>query len=240
MKALRIGLMAIVVVLGTMSVKAQTADEIIAKHIDAVGGRDLLGKIKTVYMEGVASVMGNDLPTKVSILVGKGFKSETTFNGSDIISCITDTSGWMINPLQGQLNAVSLPADAVKQGRSSLDARGELFNYKDNGFTDSLLGREDLQGVSTYKIKLSKKDMEITYLIDPTSYYILKKDIKTTIDGKEMTIPTTYSNYKKTDFGYVMAYTMGVNNMGYDVTLNYSKIDINKDLDPKIFMMPKQ
>src|ERR1700712_1645577 len=161
MKALRTGLMAIVVLLGTMAVKAQTADEIIAKHIDAVGGKDLLGKIKTVYMEGVASVMGNDLPTKVSILVGKGFKSETTFNGSDIISCITDTSGWMINPLQGQLSAVNLPADAVKQARPSLEARGELYNFKNDGYTDSLVGREDVQGVNAYKIKLNKKDMDI-------------------------------------------------------------------------------
>ena len=80
--------------------------------------------------------------------------------------------------------------------------------------------------------------MEITYLIDPTTFYVLKKEIKTTVQGKEMTIPTTFSNYKKTDFGYVMAFTSGISNMGFDVALNYTKIEVNKDIDPKIFVMP--
>lgn len=218
---------------------AQTADDIISNHINAIGGKDILGKITSIYMEGAASVMGNDFPTKVTILAGKGFKNETDVNGSDIIQCITDTSGWMINPMAGQTEPTVLPQDAVKKGQGSLEIGGMLYNFKEKGFTDSLLGQEKVDSSNAYKIKLSKPGFEYTYYIDPSSYYILKADISIIGDGNTTTTSTTFSNYKKTDFGYVVPYTVGVTNMGYDVTLNYTKIEVNQPVDPSIFAMPK-
>jgi hypothetical protein len=239
MKLLRFGLMAIITLVAISTLKAQTADEIISKHIDAIGGKDVLMKIKSVYFEGAATAMGADYPTKTTVLAGKGFKTETSVNGMDIIQCITDTSGWSMNPLAGQTEATALPAEVVKKGKSSLTIGGELFNFKDKGFTDSLIGRETFQNVNAYKIKLSQPGAEIVYYIDPTTYYILKTDSKVSMDGKDVANTTTYSNYKKVDLGYVVATTLGVTNMGYDVTINYTRVEINKDIDPKIFEMPK-
>ncbi|HLX93345.1 MAG TPA: hypothetical protein VKR32_16790, partial [Puia sp.] len=80
---------------------------------------------------------------------------------------------------------------------------------------------------------------ELTYYLDPNTYYILKLDTKATISGKDISNSSSYSNYKKTDFGYVLANTISTTNMGYDITINYNKIEINKEIDPKIFAMPK-
>lgn len=231
--------MAIAAVLCVATVQAQTAEEIINHHIDAIGGKDVLMKIKSIYLEGNANVMGNDYPTKTTIVVGKAFKNVTTANGTDIVQCITDSSGWMINPMSGASDPTPLPPDAVKKGQSSLDIGGELFNFKDKGFADSLLGRETYNNVSTYKIKLSKPDEEYVYYIDPTTYYILKSETKITYAGNDATSTKSYFDYKKTDIGYVVPYAVAVNNMGYDVTLSYNKVDINPEVDPKIFDMPK-
>lgn len=239
MKLLRFGLMAMIALINVSTIQAQTADEIISKHIDALGGKDLLMKITSLYFEGTASVMGADYDTKTTVLAGKGFKNVTSVMGSDIIQCFTDTSGWMVNPMTGQTEAVAMPADAVKKGKSALDIGGELFDFKNKGFSDSLAGQETYQGINAYKIKLSKPDVEIIFFIDPATYYILKSDSKVIMDGKEITNTSTFSNYKKTDFGFVVPYTMGITTMGYEVTINYSKIEVNKEVDPKIFVMPK-
>ncbi len=220
------------------NVKAQTADEIINKHIAAIGGRDVLAKIKSLYLVGNATAMGTDYPTTTTILAGKGFKSVTSVNGSDIIQVFTDTSGWSVNPLAGQADPTPLPPDMAKRGRSSVVIGGTLTEYKSEGYTDSLTGREMVNGVNAYKIKLSQPGISLIYYIDPTTYYILKTDTQVNVNGSDVSNTTTYSNYKKTDAGFVVPYTLGVTNMGYDVSINYTTVTVNKDVDPRIFAMP--
>jgi hypothetical protein len=238
MKLLKVSLIVLLAVTA-VSLKAQTADEIIDKNIAAMGGKDLLVSIKSMIIEGSVNAMGNEYPSTVTIVDGKGFKSMTTVNGMDIIRCITDTSAWMLNPMMGQNEPTAMPAEAIKAERPSLDVCGELLNYKQKGFTASTDGRETMGGVSAYKVKLTNGTQTFTYFLDPTTWYILRMDLKASFGGKDITNTSTYSNYKKTDFGNVMAFTMATTSMGYDITMNYTKIEVNKDVDAKIFATPK-
>ncbi len=56
----RIILAAALSILGT-SVFAQDVNEIINKNIDAMGGKDKLSSLLSVYEESTVNVMGNDL-----------------------------------------------------------------------------------------------------------------------------------------------------------------------------------
>ena len=85
-------------VLFAAALHAQTVDEIISKHIEAIGGKEKLGQVKSIYSEISMEVMGNQSPVTEYTLEGKGFKSEAEVNGSKIISCFTDKGGWGINP----------------------------------------------------------------------------------------------------------------------------------------------
>jgi hypothetical protein len=240
MKAIKFALILLVACSSISLAQAQTADDIINKHIDAIGGKDVLSKINTVYVEGAITAMGADYTTKINIVNGKGLKSETDVNGSAIIQCITDTGGWSVNPLMGQSDPTRMTAEEAKMAKSSLDIRGQLYNYKDKGFTATLVGRDSVMGVSDYKLKLTDKTgAEYTYYIDPTTYYISKLDVKATVAGKDISNTSSFSNYKKTDFGYVIANTTATSNMGYDIVINYNKVEINKTIDPGIFAMPK-
>jgi hypothetical protein len=219
---------------------SQTADEIIGHSVDAVGGKALLDNIHSVIYEGVASVMGNDLPVKTTVVQGKGYKSVTSFNGMDIIQCLTDKTGWMINPMQGQTSAVQLPDDIVKLGQQSLLIGTLLPVYQNLGYHAELAGHENVNGVSAWKIKLSREGYSTTfYDIDPSSWYVLRTETHAIVSGADVTNAITCSNYKKTDAGYITPFTMVTNNMGYEITLNYSKITINATVDLAIFSMPE-
>jgi len=218
---------------------AQTADEIVSKHINAIGGKAIIDKIKSQVIQSDMSVMGSDLTSTTTLLVGKGFKNVANFNGQEIIQCITPTSGWMINPLAGQNDAQPLPDDQVKDAQGALEIGGELYEYQKKGSNVQLMGKETIEGVNTHKLKLIKKNGdEVIYFIDPTNYYIIKRESTSKVNGEELTTSSIFSNYKKTDFGYVMPFTT-VANQGFEITITVKTVEFNKEVDPKMFEMPK-
>lgn len=238
MKMLR-SVFAGMLLLSSALVQAQTADEVVSKHIAAIGGKDVIGKITSQVVESDLSVMGSTLTSKTTILVGKGFKSEANFNGQDIIQVVTPTGGWMINPLAGQTDPQPLPEDQVKAAQSAFDLGGDLYNYQAKGSKVELSGKEKIEGVEAIKLKLTNKEgKESLYFIDPTTYYVIKRESTNTVNGQDITAVATFSNFKKTDIGYVMPYTT-VTNQGFEITINVNKVEFNKEIDPKIFEMPK-
>src|SRR5689334_13011792 len=98
MKMLKRCLSLIVILSSFIAVHAQTADEIINKHIDAIGGKDKLSQVKTVYSESTVQVMGNEAPSTLTVINGKGFRLESDINGQKMVQVYTDKSGWAINP----------------------------------------------------------------------------------------------------------------------------------------------
>jgi len=219
--------------------QAQTADEIVNKHIDAIGGKEVINKIKSQVLYSDISVMGSTLTSISTMLVGKGFKNVANFNGQEIIQCITPNSGWMINPLAGQTDAQALPDDQVKAAQSALDVGSDLFNYKAKGSKIELVGRETVEGVNTYKLKFENKDGKITsYFIDPSTHFIIKQESTNNVNGENVTAISTFSNYKKTDIGLVIPHTT-ITNQGFEMTITLNKVEFNKEIDPKIFEMPK-
>lgn len=59
---------------------AQTADDVIGKYIDAMGGLEKLKSIKSIYSEGVAVMQnGFEINTKTYRVQGKLFRQEIDF-----------------------------------------------------------------------------------------------------------------------------------------------------------------
>lgn len=220
--------------------QAQTADEVITKHIAALGGKEKLAGINSLVMETTMEVMGNEATSTTTVLNGKGFKTEAEVMGSKMVQAMTDKGGWMINPMGGG-SAEAMPDEVYKQGKDQMDiSGGPLLDYAAKGHKVELQGTEKIGSVDAHKLKLTTKDGGVTtYYIDPTTYYILQVVKSGNMMGQEMEIKTVYSNYKKTDYGNVMPYTTEVDFGGqFQITSTVNKIEINKAVDPKIFEMP--
>jgi outer membrane lipoprotein-sorting protein len=241
MRSLRVGLMAVASVLSVSMLQAQTVDELVNKHIAAMGGKEKLSSIKSLYTEYDMEIMGNSAGGSTYILNGKGYRNEVDFNGSKIVQVITDKGGWGINPMMGQSSPTVMPADQVKMAQGQLDVGGPLFNYAAKGYAVELAGTEELSGVKAYKLKMKSKDgMEGTIWLDPTTYYILKSTNKAKLEGQEIETSVSFSNYKKTDYGFVAPGNTEITlPQGLTLNITSKKVEVNKDIDPKMFEMPK-
>jgi len=58
--------------------------------------------------------------------------------------------------------------------------------------------------------------------------------------GQQVEIAITFSDYKKTDYGYTIPYSTQLDfGSMFSMTMATKKVEINPPVDPKIFEMPK-
>jgi Domain of unknown function (DUF4292) len=229
-------------VAGTVSLTAQgtesspTADEVVQKHLTAIGGKEAIAKVKSVSMESNAQIMGTDAPGTTVILDGVGFKSETNFNGAKIVQCFTDKGGWMVNPMAGSTDPTPMPDDQYKLGKAQIYVGGPLYDYAAKGSKIELVSKDD----KTYKLKLTSKDnVESTFVIDAATYLIKSQMSKGKMQDQDVDITTTFSDYRKTDIGFMLPYAIDVDLGQFQFSVTIKKIEMNKEIDPAVFAMPK-
>jgi outer membrane lipoprotein-sorting protein len=237
MKMVKMGLAFLLAFASFTGIKAQTADEIVNKYVDAIGGKDKIQRVKTVYMENTSQVMGNEGPSTINIVNGTGYKLVSEMNGQTIIMVITDKGGWQVNPFAGATTPTALPDEIFKQSKGKLDAFGPLYNYAAKGNRVELQGKEG----NAYKLKVTSPDsVEFTILIDTTTFYMTKLSTTANFMGQPIELTSTYSDFKKGDLGLVFPYSVEISYGGqFSVTTTVKKIELNKTVDPSIFVMPK-
>lgn len=215
---------------------SQTADEVIEKHLAALGGRDVLSKVNSIYMESTIDVMGNQAPATFYQLNGKGFKSEVDFNGSRIISVVTDKSGWSVNPMMGSTTPEPMPEEQYKQSKMQLYTTSPLLDYKTNGYKVEMLPKDG----ELLKLKVtSPENISSTYFIDPTTYLLQKSVSSSSMQGQTVDVTTTFSDYKKTDQGFVLPHKFETDLGQFTLSYTINKVEVNKPIDAAIFEMPK-
>ena len=214
---------------------AQTAEDIVAKNLAAVGGKDVISSIKSVVATNQLEVMGNDVPSTTTVLTGKGFRSETEFNGTKIIQAVSDHGGWTVNPMAGQSTATAMSDEDVKSAQAQLYPF-PLSNYTANGGKIELVGQDS----ADYKVKFSNNSaLTLTYYINKQTYLIDKEDIHTVVQGNPIDATAIFADYRKLDNGLLVPYKIERDMPQYTLNFTVQKIELNKEIDPAIFEMPK-
>jgi hypothetical protein len=225
--------LALLLLVSINTVKAQTVDEIVDKFVAAVGGKEKLMALNSVKMDGNLTTQGFDVGIVVTVLNGKGSRTDISVPGmSEGYRITTPTKGWNFLPFQGMTAPEEAPEDQLKSQQSALDLQSPLLNYAAKGHKVELLGKEKVDAVDCYKLKITYKNGKMaTLFIDATTYYRVKSVSTININGEDTEVQTTYTDFKKTPEGYVFPYSQ-TNQSG---TINYTSIEINKPVDEKIF-----
>jgi outer membrane lipoprotein-sorting protein len=211
---------------------AQTAQEIVEKNLQAVGGKDVIAGIKSLVVQSNIDIQGNPSPSTTTILAGKGYKNETDFMGTKIVTCITDKGGWMINPPMGAATATALPDDAVKASQSQLSIV-PLASYASGKL--ELLGKD----TADYKIKFTGAGGQAaTYYINTKTYYVEKVQVTATIAGQTQETTISFGDYRKTDSGLLYPFSISRVLPQYTLNIVVTSVVANKDIDPKVFDKP--
>lgn len=230
-------LAAAVALLVSVSASAQTVDEIVDKHIAAMGGADKLKGVTSLITQRSLSVRGMEIPTITTVVVGKSMRTESTIMGNAMIQVVDGGTGWAIKPamMQGTGEPEDMTAVELKQQIGQLDPFGPLHNYKDKGNKVELVGKEKEDGEEVYHLKVTTKEGNIIDEFLNADTYLLSK-IKTSMGGQDGEIE--FSDYEDVD-GIEFANTMEIANpqMG-TLTMTTTKTQVNAKVDKSIFKKP--
>lgn len=220
---------------------AQSAEDIIAKHLEATGAKNW-SKVKAVKMEATIAAdaaAGMSIGWTMTAVRDQAARMDVSVMGMTQSSAVKGAEGWSTNPFAGQMDPEPMTADQVKAMMEMTDIDGTLVGYQDKGYTVEYVGTEDVEGVEAVKIKVNKDAKKIEYILfDPETYYEIMNIQIDEVDGKEVESRTTYSNFKKQD-GIVFPFSMQqASPMMGNTTITMTAVTLNPEVDMTIFNQP--
>ncbi len=226
MKSLIVFGMLILALVFVQFTQAQTVDEVINKHIAALGGKENLEKINNMISEASLNIQGTDISVTLTQVNKKLARQDIYAMGMHGFDMMTEKEGWMYMPFQGMQQPEPKTADEVKERLTDLEVAGPLVDYAAKGHKVELVGKEDVDGTQCYNIKVTLAGGKIeTYYIDPASNMIIRVKKTQKANGQEQEIQSDFSDYKDVE-GVMMAHSV---TMPFGVLL-ISSIKINQTI----------
>ena len=186
--------------LAALAAQALTADEIIAKNVEARGGMAELQALKSLKRTGRLVIPGANVELGVTEVRARPdrIRQEYTLQGMTAVQAWDGKEAWQIQPFQGRKDPERMSADEAKSLALAADLDFALVDYRAKGGKVEYLGLEDVDGTPAHKLRveLASGD-DVTYFIDPDTWMIIRDVQKREVRGAEQISETDYGDYEK-------------------------------------------
>jgi hypothetical protein len=242
----RWSLLAVFAALWAGQARAQTADEVIEKHLSATGGRSALAKLDSRVATGTITIsaQGADLAGPLEIYLKSPNKSRTLIKldlsqhgGAEMVidqRCDGQTA-YASNNLQGDREITG------NQLQNMLNANfpTPLLKYKEAGAKVELAGKEKVGARDAYVLQFTPKAGSVSkQFYDAETYVLLRVIMKVDFpELGEIEQTTDLSDYREAD-GVKVPFSVTVVNPAQTVTITLAKVEHNKPIDEAMFSRP--
>lgn len=237
---------ALVVILAPRAL-AQTPDEIVEKHLAAMGGRAALAKLTSQVASGTIAIQaqGADLGGTIEISKKAPNKSRTlmridlsSVGGSEMVvdqRCDGKTA-FASNSLQGDREITG------PQLQNMLNASfpSSLLNYKETGAKIELLGRETAGAKPVLVLQYTPASGPALKLyLDANTYLVSRTVVKLSLPeaGGDIEQSTDVTDYRAID-GVQTPFSVSITGAGQAITITLAKVEYNVALDDAVFSRP--
>lgn len=231
----------LVSLLAGTALSAQTVEELVDKYLKAMGGKEKVAAVKSMRMVGKIEMgQGVEMSIKIEFVTPDKMRFEGTLQGQTMINAVDGDHGWKVMPFMGKPDPEPMSPAEVAQNKKQFESFDPIGRYKELGHTLELVGKEDVDGAPAYKLKLTPKEGEPSFVyLDAGSYRLVKTSARTQMQGQEIDAETKIGDYKDVG-GLLMAHSMATTIKGMPGTrvMSFEKIEVNPDLPGSDFAMP--
>ena len=227
--------------LGACLLPAQTAQELVARNLEARGGIDKIKAIRTLRMSGKAQ---SGPMTFLVTLIGMApnlRRQEATIQGMSQIEVYDGGIGWKISPFEGRKDPELMGEDELRGFVEEADFYGPLVDYQTKDNRIEYLGKDTVDGDDAYRLKVTLANGDICYYyLDPDSYLEIRVERMHFIRGSVRESFSNYGSYKKVNGVYFPFSIDSGNPRNPEVSAKISidKIEANVPVTPQDFKMP--
>ena len=203
--------------------EGMTAEKVVNKYIEAIGGKEKVMAVKTVMMVSNATIQGTPLLMTM--------KASAPNKTSQVISVMGNTFQKAV--FDGKIGyEESRGQRKVLEGDDLEKAKNKNVLFGDLNYTSGELVRiEPLEGKNAIVLKYLGK--EIFYDMT-TGLKVKSVETVKTPDGKEVKVPTTFSDYKEVN-GILFPHAVGQKSGPMDLNFTISEIKINEGVTDEDF-----
>lgn len=221
-------------------VQAQGVDEVLAKMIDAAGGRKAMEAIKDSTMVATMEIPSMNMSGTMTLYQKEPDKMRMDMEmmGMKMTQAYDGKIGWGVNPQTGK----SEEAPAKAQGELKRMAQGydAMLNPQKYGLTYILKGKEKIGDKDCFVLEqtMAGEEEKTTIFVDGATYLPVMSRAKTqNMTGADVEGETTFEDYKK-EGGVVVAHGLTIKQGGsLWAKIKVSEITFNSDLEDAFFKM---
>ncbi len=244
--AARIALTALLVV-SSAAAYAQTADEVIEKHLAALGGRDPLAKITSRTMTGTIalSTPAGEVTGTIQVFGKAPNKSRslikvdlTQFGVGELVvdQRFDGASGYVLDSMNGNRDITGSQLDNMRNSAFPTP----FLTYKESGAKVELLAKEKVGDRDAFVLQLTPKTGSPSKQYFDAETYMLAKTL-TTVNvpqlGRDVEQVGEFADYRAVD-GVKLAHTVKSTNPVQSFTVTVTAVEHNKELDDASFAKP--
>ena len=213
--------------------QSQTADEIIQKHIEAIGGYEKIKAIRTLTYEGTNKSNKLETSFKKYVIQDSASCTDGIVNGRPSKGMVSKNDGWICVPGASRDSFHSKSKYEIKEEQFALDIHGPFIDYSEKGNKIKYLRVEKINNVDCFKIKLTRRDKSVFIYYFDNDTYIIKRIEWIWPSGNQPVLTYDYT-YKAFDKGYI--FVAKLLRLEDGVITTYNNYVINPEIDQSIFL----
>ncbi len=212
-----------------------TIDQLIEKHIEALGGRAALEGMKDRTTEGTVTINAGGQKMEGTILEiekapNKSYKKmalpmftqETWCDGEHVIQAMGPQT-------------MNLEGDELKQALEETQFN-DIIRFNELGIKAVVKDKKEVNGKMAYAMEVTKKSGKVEARFIDAQSFLLVKDAKSMDTPRgSMTIETTYGDYKPVQ-GIMLPHSVMPNMMGVPLEVKVSSYKLNSNVADSVFV----
>jgi outer membrane lipoprotein-sorting protein len=225
----------------TLPAAAQTVGELVAKNIAARGGLSRLKATEALRLSGrVGLGPGLEAPFVLELKRPNRIRLEFHLQGMTGIEASDGRTSWTVMPFGGSKDPQPMPAEEAEQFLEQADFDGPLVDSGQKGHTVEYVGKEQVEGSDTFKLKVILRNGGIRYLfLDPDSFLEIRVEGRRLVRGAETEFYSSRGDYRLVE-GLMVAHAIENGQRGGPErqTITIEKVELNPSIDDGRFVMP--